>query len=326
MMTRVADGPTQRIPAESMHYLVRRPGPQPSAQAQALHRPVFIAFLVCLAVFWVLLAIGAELPKPWQWTEGLLYVAAAATTLISLARRLPVQNVASSGMIIACVSAVVVAFAAKTRVPFGHFEFKEGWGPKVLDYLAWPVPFLWITLILNSRGTARLILRPLRRDRHYGRWLMGSSVLLTLALVLLLEPFGVKVKSYWEWKVQTTFWDWYGAPWSNFVAWAAVTLLIVAFSTPWMIHKRSYPQHAEFHPVVMWISLALYFATGCAVKAIWAPVLFGVAASALVALLAWRNGRQTPPAGPPSPAPPSPAPTPVNQGAGRPGASPTSAA
>jgi len=69
-----------------------------------------------------------------------------------------------------------------------------------------------VVTILNSRGVARLILRPWRKTRRYGFWLIGLTAALALVFDLGLEPFATRVKSYWLWSPTKLGLSWYGAP------------------------------------------------------------------------------------------------------------------
>jgi len=62
----------------------------------------------------------------------------------------------------------------------------------------------------------RLILRPWRKIRSYGFWLIGLTALLTMLFDLAFDPFASRVKHYWLW-VPTKFpLTWQGAPLVNF--------------------------------------------------------------------------------------------------------------
>ena len=50
---------------------------------------------------------------------------------------------------------------------------------KFSDILPWTMPLLWIVAVFTARGVMRLILRPWRKTKTYGWWLIG----LTAALV-----------------------------------------------------------------------------------------------------------------------------------------------
>jgi putative membrane protein len=278
-----------------MRYIVRMPGPQPSPRAEVLHRPFFIAFLVGAALLWVALVLRFELPAGWRWVEGVVFVLAAGTCLVGLARRLPAQNVVSVGLVIAGLGAMGGLVGAKTGLPFGTFEFTDAFGPKLLGLLVWPVPFLWIVVLLSCRGVAKNVLRPFRRNRQYGTWVLGVSALLAMLLDFSLEPFAVEVKRWWTWKAGVQPVDWYGAPWLNFAAWLGLTAAFTAFSTPWLLMKRPVPHPPDFHPLVVWLSLQAVFASGCAMRGLWPPVALSVIVCAVVGVLAWRGERQPAP-------------------------------
>jgi hypothetical protein len=51
------------------------------------------------------------------------------------------------------------------------------------------MPFIWAVAVLNSRGVARLILRPWRKTTKYGLWVIGLACVLTVIFDFNLEPF-----------------------------------------------------------------------------------------------------------------------------------------
>ena len=68
-------------------------------------------------------------------------------------------------------------------------------------------------------------MRPWRKLRVYGYWLMGLTTLLVLIFDLGLEPFATRVSHYWIWGQTKISIDWYGTPLSNFLGWLVTTLL-----------------------------------------------------------------------------------------------------
>ena len=124
------------------------------------------------------------------------------------------------------------------------------------------MPFLWIVIILNSRGVARLILRPWRKLRIYGYWLIGITTVLTLIFVLGLEPFATRLRHYWLWSPTKLPVNWYGTPLSDFLGWLVTALLILAFSTPSLMKKKPTKSFPEFHPLIVWFAMNLLFITG----------------------------------------------------------------
>ena len=91
---------------------------------------------------------------------------------------------------------ILHGLGAATAIPFGPFTYTNAAGPRIFGVLAWPITALWIIAILNSRGVARLILRPWRKIRTYGFWLIGITAVLTVLFDVALEPFATRVKHF----------------------------------------------------------------------------------------------------------------------------------
>src|SRR5882672_9610977 len=87
-----------------------------SPAAELWHKPVFIVFLLAWAVNWVLLLLRVELPAEGRWLEALLPILVAATSLLALGRRLPLQNVFVAGAVIVGLSTAIVAVGALSSV------------------------------------------------------------------------------------------------------------------------------------------------------------------------------------------------------------------
>ena len=165
-------------------------------------------------------------------------------------------------------------------------------GQKFFDTLPWIMPLLWLAMVFNSRGVARLVLRPWRKLRSYGFWLIGLTALLVMLLDVALEPFAAHLKHYWIWLSPGCSLTPHGAPIANSVGWFIVTLLILAFATPVMINKqlskRSVP---DFHPLAVWLGSVLLFATAAVVGGFWGDVTLDIAISLIVTIFAVRGGR-----------------------------------
>jgi hypothetical protein len=85
---------------------------------------------------------------------------------------------------------------------------------------------------------------------------------------------------------------WYSAPWTNFLGWFAATVVILGFTTPWLINKR--PGHhsaPDYQPLTLWLALNLIAAIGCATRHLWWAAGFGFLLSGLVAYFAIQGGR-----------------------------------
>jgi hypothetical protein len=219
-------------------------------------------FVVLLAAAFVLVlaANGMTLNLPGQpgWPEALLILLAMVSTITALARQLPLQNVLLAAFVIA---------------------------------LPWAMPLIWVAAILNSRGVVRLILRPWRKIRSYGFWLIGLTAVLTMLFDLALDPFASRVKHYWLWMPTKFPLTWQGAPLVNFFSWAAVSLLMLVFVTPALINKNPARRVPDFHPLAVWLGAILLFGIASALHGMWVVVALDGTIAVLAATFAIRGGR-----------------------------------
>jgi uncharacterized membrane protein len=259
-------------------------------QAAVLKKAIFISFLFIWGLNEALLALGIE--SEGQWAEGLLVVAGALASLAILARRLPLQNVVMSGILVAAVSSIITVMAVVTGVPFGPIAYSEVFGAKLFSVLPWPVPFLWIAVVVNGRGVARLILRPWRKTNYYGFWVMGLTCLLAVLLDLSLEPFAT-ARNYWTWHAPGWVWAWYSAPWVNFLGWFVTVLGALAFAIPWLINKQPVKQAMDYQPLILWLLINAWLITGNALHQHWLAVVVAVIGNGIAAVLTIRGARWT---------------------------------
>jgi Carotenoid biosynthesis protein len=154
-----------------------------SPWAARWHKPTFIAFLVVWVLNVVLLVLRLEVPPGFRMLSAAFPLLACATTLLALGRRLPLQNVLTSACIIASIATGVLAVAVTTGFPFGPIVFNETLGEKIFQTVPWVLPVLWVIMVINGRGVARLIMRPWRKTNFYGFWVIG----LTCALVVWFD-------------------------------------------------------------------------------------------------------------------------------------------
>jgi uncharacterized membrane protein len=206
--------------------------------------------------------IPFRLPASEGVSDGTVLILALATTLVSLCGQLPTQNVVLATVIIGVFGAAIHSLGALTGIPFGPVTYTQESGPRLFNALCWFIPLLWVIVILNSRGVARLILRPWRKLRVYGYWLIGITTLLTLIFVLGLEPFATRLRHYWIWSPTKLSIDWYGTPLSDFLGWVVTTLLILGFSTPSLMKKKPTKSGPDYHPLIVWLVLNLLFIAG----------------------------------------------------------------
>lgn len=213
-------------------------------------------FMVCAIGRAATFFTGAQNDR-WMWLDALLILLGTATTLIGQMRRLPAQNVLAAAGICALTGGIVQTVSAATGVPFGAFTYKEH-----ASMMPWLLPLLWVILILNGRGVARLIFRPWRKTRTYGLRVIALTSLLAVVFALGLQPYAAKVNGYWLWQVNQTRWGWFGTPWICFSSWLLTALLILAFCTPFLINKKPVKSPPFYHPLIVWLTISVVFASG----------------------------------------------------------------
>jgi len=227
------------------------------------------------------------------WLEAVLVLAVAAATMCSMTRHWPAQNVLLAAAIIGSVGGLAHSVGALTGIPFGQFSFTNEAGPRLFGLVAWPLPFLWIVTILNSRGVARLILRPWRKLHHYGFWLVGITTLLTVLFAMALDPFASQVKRLCHWQPTQFPITWHGAPWTNLIGWLAMALLIQSLVTPALIVKqlRCASPRPDYHPLAVWLLGLGLFATGNFARGLWLAAVFSVMIALVTGWLAVHGAR-----------------------------------
>jgi uncharacterized membrane protein len=252
---------------------------------------MFIVFLVVWVANAAVAGFKIQLSAGFAWVEALLAVTALVTTLLALALRLPLQNVILAGISIASLATGVLAIGAATGTPFGPIVYSDELGGRVFDVVPWPLPLLWVVLIINARGVARLVMRPWRKTNFYGFWVIGIACALIALFALGFEPFAVQVKSYWIWQTARGTSGWFRAPWVDFLGWFLAALAITALSIPWLINKHPVKQPMEYQPLIVWLLINLWPAVGNAAHGLWLPVFVTLAASAVATGYAIRGAR-----------------------------------
>jgi uncharacterized membrane protein len=205
-----------------------------------------------------------------------LLVLAVLVSITTLSRQMPLQN----ALLGVCIAGVIGSLAHglsalhSVAIPFGPIFFHDTFGPKILDFVPWPIPLIWVVALFNSRGTARVILRPWRKLKSYGYWLIGLTAVLAMAFDFALEPFAVDANHFWSWQLTKIPLAWYGASPLNFLSWLVVALLILAFATPALIKKKPGSRSPlDLNPLALWLGAILFFAVGCAKAAVWPAVI-----------------------------------------------------
>ncbi len=268
--------------------------PRPSATlfdwfARAASVAALLCFIAVLAqMFLRSTAFGTS-----GWPTALLVIAAAFATLASMSRQLAGQNVMLGATIIAVSGGIAHAVGVITGIPFGPFAYSSGAGPMVFDTLAWPIPAVWIIVVLNARGVARLILKPWRKLKNYGFFVIGVAAALVVLFDLALEPFATRVNGYWVWLPTKFPWTWNGMPLINSLGWALVAILTLAFATPALInkHSRSRKLPPDFHPLIVWVLLLALFGTGAALNQLWSSLALCIGTALASTLFALRGAK-----------------------------------
>lgn len=220
-----------------------------------------------------------------------LLLLATAGSIGALGRRLPLQSVLFAAFITALIGAAAQGLTARTGIPFGPMAFGQTIGPKIFNTVPWAVGLIWIVAVFNSRGVARLMLRPWRKVKNYGFMVIGLTSALALAFDLALEPFA-RMKRFWFWQPTKIHIAWQGASPLNFIGWAFVTLIILAFVTPFLIRKQPGEQTGpDFSPLVLWLGAMALFAANAAQAGLWTAVVLDAVFAAVAALFSWRGAK-----------------------------------
>ncbi len=224
--------------------------------------------------------------------DAVIIVLATIASIAAVNQQLPLQNVLFAAAITALIGGAAHGLSARTGIPFGPLTFGDTAGPKYFNSVPWTVPLLWIIAIFNSRGAARLILRPWRRVKNYGYLLIALTAALALGFDLALEPFAAHVKHFWLWQPTRVAITWHGASPVAFLGWTFVALLIMAFITPSLIRKQPGEQPPpDYIPVALWFGAVTLFAVGAAQSGLWLAVVVDAILAGSVAVFCWRGAR-----------------------------------
>ncbi len=114
---------------------------------------------------------------------------------------------------------------------------------------------------------------------------------LTLLFDFALEPFASRIKHYWLWTPTKFPVTWQGVPVSNFLAWAAVSVLLAVVIAPALINKQPGKRNTpDFHPFAVWLGAVLLFGTGCAQNGLLPAAVADGVLAAIVTVFAIRGG------------------------------------
>jgi hypothetical protein len=202
-----------------------------------------LAFLVD-AGWWLVRTRQGLLPAN-DWYGALLAVLAGAATLAGLARGRPFESALLAAAVVATWCGVIQIVAAKTGLPLALIGNLRIPGlPADRAFSLWP-PLLSAFIVLNSRGAARLVLRSWGNVPAPGFWTIGLACLLAEATGFNFNPAGFHGLQGWGWVAGSTL----------------TTLVILVFTTPWLISKKPGTQCVrDTGPFVLWLGLNLLLA------------------------------------------------------------------
>ncbi len=223
--------------------------------------------------------------------DTLLLLLATAGSISALVRQLPLQSVLFAAFITALIGTAAHGLSERTGIPLGPLSFGETVGPQLFNTVPWSVGLIWIIAIFNSRGVARLVLRPWRKVRTYGFLLMGLTAGLALVFDLALEPYA-HVKRFWFWHPTKIPFTWHGASPMSFIGWTFVALIILAVIMPFLIRKQpGKSSRPDFNPLVIWIGALALFGVAAAQAGYWTAAGVDAAAAVVVTIFSWRGAK-----------------------------------
>lgn len=219
------------------------------------HHPVLAFLILTVLGEGVRLSLHLNFDREWSWVPSTVWPIAALSLLVGLARRLPEQSMVAAAAIGGGMLFGADWLNGQSGIPFGPRQFvapilgETGFVPP------W-MPCLWLTLLLMSRGVARLILKRHRDLEYYGLWVLGLSACLVTMELWLLETVA-RYLEWWRWG-ESRSWTIGGTPVVYWLGSWTVSLLTLAFLTPWLLNKRPIPQPIDFHPVWVWMLVAFW--------------------------------------------------------------------
>jgi hypothetical protein len=247
-------------------------------------------FLAVLTLAWLSLWLVPGLFPDTRRLEVLLAVLGAALALSALARHLPGQNLALAGLVIALCSVAMQRISTVT----GHVI-----GPGILVPAAHGthpynraglVCLLWIAVVLNSRATAQIILRPWHRGGAYGLWLLGLATALAVEMDWCITPFTMGHEVLWAGGPRLSGGPARAMGWLRVLSWALIALILLAFISPTLISKKPVSFRPCYPALGVWLAPNLLFVTAAGVQGLWAEAGAAGVASLAVATLAVSGG------------------------------------
>jgi uncharacterized membrane protein len=241
---------------------------------------VALGLIAISSVVFAVLPLVAALPAHWHWTDTAWLVVAALTNLVCLTRHLPLQNACTVGLIVGGLGMGAELLNAKTGMPFGARVFTDCPGPKLFALVPWPAPLLWMIVVINARGVARLVLTPWKNTELYGFWVIGVACLLAIIFQLMLVPVATQLRHWWHSPVAQGS-DWFSVSARYWIGYVTTVLAMLVAATPWLISKHPGKRLPDHAPAITWMLLSLVFTVRLAFAHLWSGA--AVAACSLLA-------------------------------------------
>jgi hypothetical protein len=241
-----------------------------------------LLFLNLFVVAFVLVGTGHWLGAPafvrGHWAGAALLGLAALSTLISLARQLPWQNVVLSAVLIVLSGAGAGVVVISIASGMGSSRGGQAVGESFLLSKLWLWSLMWLVSILNCRGAVRLVLRYWRSAPSYGFWVLGGTVVLAVPLILSFARFNL-VQPYWATALSA-------------LGTTIGTLVTLVLATPSFINKKPVKGKVDWHPLVIWVAFNLWFVVDAVGQGGW--IVAGLMLSEILAVaLFLSRGRGT---------------------------------
>ena len=202
----------------------------------------------------------------------MLIALATASTLTCLACDLPWQNILLVSCLIALLSVAFEVAALRQLPPLGQL---------------WPATLVWIMVILNCRGVARLILPSSSTLVAYGFWRLGITLLLAVPMVICFAKFGPVLLPYFANALADLRPSWPLI--KALLTCIGMVLAILVAITPGAINKRPAPEPIHWTPLIVWCAFNVWFLYSAVRVPVWIGVDLLSAELVVVGLLAGRN-------------------------------------
>jgi hypothetical protein len=242
---------------------------------------LFAAFLLACLLVWSWLWQLGIVSNHATWPVGLLAVLAIALTFSYSIMELPIANVLWASLLIGILGGMVQAVELRSGGFSLHkFVYFRQDGNAPFPRLAWVAPLIWIVVLLNARGIARLMVRRLRHEPNYGLWVMGITIILSAMWQESFDFFVANVTGGLFYPY------WYNLPAMRFFAWAATSLLTLLLVTPILIDKTPQPKEPALQPLFVWLLLSWLLMSAAWVHQLWYVLFLMTAQGTVTAIFA----------------------------------------